>query len=307
MPEKNNYFLRLRAKVTLKGHWQTALLVLIAASLLGWISQAVSLIQGNTLRQQLLGALMQADAATLANPGFWKQALALQFGPERLLSNLLALASWLVAPMFTLGAINYFLQLLRGNKEQSWTVIFSRANIWLKGLGTTLLVLGRLLLWALPGLAVLVAVMWITLSVESLGGFAASWLVTMSIVGYIGMLIPMIRASFTYAMSMHFQADHPDWRCRDCVNASKTMMQGQRLNLFMMYISFIGWQLMIGLVSDMVMMLLGQLFYLIINLGLGLALSVYQNCSICAFYEAWREPVTGDDPLREAGENSTVI
>lgn len=307
MPEKNNYFLRLRARVTLKGHWQTALLVLVVASLLSWISQSVSLIQGNALRQQMMQALMQADASTFSSPEFWRHALSLQFGPERLLSNVLALVSWLVAPLFTLGVINYFLQLLRGHTEQSWTVVFSRASNWLKGLGTTLLMLGRSLLWALPGLAVLAAVMWITLSVESMSGFGASWLVTLSIVGYLGMLVPMIRAAFTYAMSMYFQADHPDWRCRDCVNASRTMMQGQRLNLFMMYISFIGWQLLIGLASDMALMLLGQLFYLLVNLGLGLALSVYQNCSICAFYEAWREPVTGDDPLREAGENGTVV
>ena len=101
-------------------------------------------------------------------------------------------------------------------------------------------------------------------------------------------------AFFRYALSMYFLVDHPDWRIRDCVAASKKAMANQKMNLFFMYISFIGWSLLISLLSNLIFTMFGQVLYLVVNLALNLALSVYQMCSVCAFYDAWRgEDVVG--------------
>ena len=59
MPEKNNFLLRLKARNALRGHWQTALLMMMLGSLVSWAAQAVSTIQGNTVLQQLTLAMQR--------------------------------------------------------------------------------------------------------------------------------------------------------------------------------------------------------------------------------------------------------
>ena len=306
MPEKQNVFLRLKARKALAGHWQTALLIMTISSLLSWASQVASTLQGNDLSSQMLLLLQQAQTSDLIDPNAVLKLLNAHFGPSRLVANLLTLASLLAAPMFTLGVTHYFLELLRGNTEQRWTAVFSRASSWLKGLGLELLMFLKSLAWSLPGLAFLTVVMLIAMSSNSLSGYGASWLITFSIVGYLGAIIPAILAVFRYALSMYFLADHPDWRIRDCITSSKQAMAHQKLNLFMMYLSFFGWSLLISLVGDLVFSMFGQIAYLLVSLALNLALSVYRSCSLCAFYDAWREGLPGTDALRDAGENGTV-
>lgn len=294
MPEKNNFLLRLKARNALRGHWQTALLMMMLGSLVSWATQAVSTIQGNTVLQQLMLAMQQVSDTDFITPDFWTDILSKQFGMSRLLANLLSLLAVLVAPMFTLGYIQYFLNLLRGGEEQRWTAVFSCASSWLKGLGLELWMFLKTMAWALPGLAGLFAVMLISVNVQSLSGYGASWLVTLSIVCYVGAIVPSVMAFFRYALSMYYLVDHPDWRIRDCVTASKKAMANQKMNLFFMYISFIGWSLLISLLSNLIFTMFGQVLYLVVNLALNLALSVYQMCSVCAFYDAWRgEDVVG--------------
>ena len=117
MPEKNNFILRLKARNALRGHWQTALLMMMLGSLVSWAAQAVSMIQGNTVLQQLMLAMQQVSDTDFITPDFWTDILSKQFGMSRLLANLLSLLAVLVAPMFTLGYIQYFLNLLRGGEE----------------------------------------------------------------------------------------------------------------------------------------------------------------------------------------------
>ena len=306
MPEKQNVFLRLKARKALAGHWQTALLIMTISSLLSWASQITSIQQLGSFSSQMQNLLQQAQASDLIGFDAMMELVRTHFLSDRLVANLLMLASLLAAPMFTLGVTHYFLGLLRGNTEQRWTAVFSRASSWLKGLGLELVMFLKSLAWSLPGLAFLTIVMLIAMSSNSLSGYGASWLITFSIVGYLGAIIPAILAVFRYALSMYFLADHPDWRIRDCITSSKQAMAHQKLNLFMMYLSFVGWSLLISLVSNLVFSMFGQIVYLLISLALNLALSVYRSCSLCAFYDAWREGLPGIDALRDAGENGTV-
>ena len=70
MPEKNNFLLRLKARNALRGHWQTALLMMMLGSLVSWAAQAVSTIQGNTVLQQLMLAMQQVRRYGLYHAGF---------------------------------------------------------------------------------------------------------------------------------------------------------------------------------------------------------------------------------------------
>lgn len=302
----NNFILRLKARQALAGHWQTALVVMLVASLPSWLAQIVSLLQGGGLQQQLLLSLQYATEETLSDPGYLLRLVESQLGASRLLSNALSLLSFLVTPMFTLGLMHFFLELLRGQKDQSWTVVFSRAKTGLKALGVELLMLVKMLLWAVPGLCCLLLLLWAIPSGGGISQHGLSWIITLMIVGYAAMIIPPIIAYFRYALSMFFLADHPDWGCRACVKASIASMAHQKLNLLMMQLSFLGWSILITMVSNMALYLLGTVLYQVLYLGMNLALSVYMNCSLCAFYLVWGAGRT-DDPLKVAGDSGTVV
>ena len=82
MPEKNNFLLRLKARNALRGHWQTALLMMMLGSLVSWAAQAVSTIQGNTVLQQLMLAMQQVSDTDFITPDFWTDILSKQFRDE---------------------------------------------------------------------------------------------------------------------------------------------------------------------------------------------------------------------------------
>lgn len=67
------------------------------------------------------------------------------------------------------------------------------------------------------------------------------------------------------------------------MKASIASMSHQKLNLFLMQLSFLGWSILISLVSNMALFMLGNVLNQVLYLGLNLALSVYMNCSLCAF------------------------
>ena len=114
--------------------------------------------------------------------------------------------------MFTLGLIHFFLELLHGRKDQSWTAVFSRVKTGLKGLGVELLTLVKMLLWAVPGLCCMGIITYLAMTVDSVSRHGLSWMVTLTIVSYAATIIPAVIAYFRYALSMFFLADHPDWR-----------------------------------------------------------------------------------------------
>ncbi len=330
MLEKNNFILRLKARQALAGHWQTALVVMLAASLPGWIAQVASLMQGGGLQQQLMAILMYGNGEQLADPNYLLKLVEQQLGASRLITNVLSVAAFLVTPLFTLGMLRFFLELLRGRKDQGWTAVFALAKTGLKGLGLELLMGLKMLLWALPGLgcmALLILVVSITEGASPYGvswmftlkldgvpiagsvkasPYGVSWMFTLMIVCYVGAIVPPIIAYFRYALSMFYLADHPDWRCRDCLKASIRSMAHQKLNLLLLRLSFLGWTLFISMVSNMALYMLGTVLYQVIYLGLSLALSVYVNCSLCAFYLAWG-PGGEVDPLQAAGDSGTVV
>ena len=306
MLEKNNFILRLKARQALAGHWQTALVVMLAASLPGWIAQVASLMQGGGLQQQLLAILMYGNGEQLADPNYLLKLVEQQLGASRLITNVLSVAAFLVTPLFTLGMLRFFLELLRGRKDQGWTAVFALAKTGLKGLGLELLMGLKMLLWALPGLGCMALLILVVSITEGASPYGVSWMFTLMIVCYVGAIVPPIIAYFRYALSMFYLADHPDWRCRDCLKASIRSMAHQKLNLLLLRLSFLGWTLFISMVSNMALYMLGTVLYQVIYLGLSLALSVYVNCSLCAFYLAWG-PGGEVDPLQAAGDSGTVV
>lgn len=57
-------------------------------------------------------------------------------------------------------------------------------------------------------------------------------------------LIPGIIKSFSYSMSMYILAESPNKSANTCITESKQMMDGHKLDLFILELSFIGWALL---------------------------------------------------------------
>ena len=54
-------------------------------------------------------------------------------------------------------------------------------------------------------------------------------------------VIPGIIKAYSYSMSFYILAENPDMTARDALNESKEIMKGNKLNLFVLELSFILW------------------------------------------------------------------
>lgn len=81
-------------------------------------------------------------------------------------------------------------------------------------------------------------------------------------------IIPGIMAAYSYAMTDYILAENPDMKATEAMRASKEMMKGNRMRLFLLELSFIGW-----------------LILCLFTCGLGVfALTPYQEAAYAAFY-----------------------
>ena len=55
------------------------------------------------------------------------------------------------------------------------------------------------------------------------------------------LFIPGIVKSYSYAMTDYILADHPEYTATQAINESRRMMDGNKMRLFMLDLSFIGW------------------------------------------------------------------
>ena len=54
-------------------------------------------------------------------------------------------------------------------------------------------------------------------------------------------VIPGIIKGYSWKMSFYIKADHPEYGWKECMDASAQMMNGHKMELFILELSFIGW------------------------------------------------------------------
>jgi uncharacterized membrane protein len=89
-------------------------------------------------------------------------------------------------------------------------------------------------------------------------------------------VIPGIVKSFSYAMTEFLAVDHPDWSANQCISESRRLMKGNKLRLFLLYLSFAGWWLMVIFASALVPFVGNCFQFLFIP---------YPETAVAAFYE----------------------
>lgn len=87
------------------------------------------------------------------------------------------------------------------------------------------------------------------------------------------LIIPGIIASYSLAMAPYIMADNPDITATEALKRSRKMMNGHKLDLFILHLSFIGWAILCGFTC-----------------GIGtLWLNPYRNTADAVFYLKLRE------------------
>lgn len=107
------------------------------------------------------------------------------------------------------------------------------------------------------------------------------------------LIIPGIVAGYSYSMSYYILLDNPGMSPSDVIRRSKEMMNGHRMDLFILHLTFIGW----GLLA-------------ILTLGIGILwLAPYVAASNTAFYldlKAGEQQTPYDQPYPDSHQNNII-
>lgn len=82
------------------------------------------------------------------------------------------------------------------------------------------------------------------------------------------LIVPGIVAAYSYAMTPYILAENPELTASEAISRSKEMMNGHKMELFLLDFSFIGWSILSALT---------------LNIG-NLWLNPYRNAAVAAFY-----------------------
>ena len=277
----SGYF-RRKALAALKNHWQPALLVALIVNLPTMLMQGFSAFTGNDVMTRLQSAVVVASRdGVLSREVLMKEIDTLLASTSFWTIRGLEIAALLVTPCLALGMYKWLSDLLRG-QEKPVNAVFCRTRLFFKSIGLQLLIILKVLLWMLPGIAAMAWVMWPAIQAGSkqaqLEALQRSQGLTLP--ALILMAVPGAIAALRYALSEYIMAEKPETGILTCIRRSKAMMQNQKRNLFLLLFSFLLWYLAELLVASM---LTGVLSFLVQMLA-GLALNVYMACSVCAFY-----------------------
>ena len=275
-------YYRKKALDALKGHWQTALLIALVVNLPTLLMQGFSVFTGNDLLDRLQAMIVSASRdgvmtpqlvldeynAILGSTGFWTV-------------RGLEILAWLVTPCLSLGMYKWLLDLLH-RQEGPVSTVFSRMRFFLKAIGLQLLIILKVLLWMLPGLAVIGYMFWQLFQAPSLQAQLAALRSTnnLALPAVLLAAVPGIMAALRYALSEYVMAETPENKILACIRRSKELMKDRKKSLFLLAVSFLLWYLLELLVASMLPGVLSLVFQMLA----GLAISVYMSGSFAAFY-----------------------
>ena len=102
------------------------------------------------------------------------------------------------------------------------------------------------------------------------------------------LIVPGIIKSIEYAMTPFIMVEHPHLSATEAIQASRDMMDGHKWELFVLSLTFIGWEI------------LGAL-----TCGIGLLwVTPYKNAAYAAFYRSFQETIPPRDTPKAAEEES---
>lgn len=274
----SNYELRQKAHKALRGNLPIILVVALIAILPSLISSTVVVMTDSDLNTYSMNLAMDPESVVYTGTIEDLMAEMTAFAQEKgWISALTTIVSNIVAPVLQLGLMAAILTMLRGGTPEVG-MAFSRLGSFVKSVLLSLLVNLKVLLWALPGMAVMILGSVITLTT------GASSALLLMLVGTVAMGVMMVRAAYSYAMSTLILADDPSVKVLECVRRSKTMMAGKRGQLFLLEMNYLIWNMLASMISGM----LGGVIGSTLSMALQLVVMAYMTTARCSFYDAHR-------------------
>ena len=284
-------FWKRMAREALRNHWLTALLIALIVNLPSLLVQGIATVTGN----ELLSRVQELLYSTVSPSGTMVDQEKLVAGLRHLTQESglwimqgLYLAAWLLTPCLTLGMTAWLLGRLRKQEDPGVTGVFSRMNLFFRGIGLRLYVAWRVFLFMLPGVALSalsLLPLWLSDSssrisvlsaVNTSMGLQSAAVIATGVLGVI--------AAMKYALADMFLADHPDMRAIQAARCSRMMTRGKKGQLFMLYLSFLLWYVLEMMITSFCLGMFGSVPALMAQMLMSLAISVYLQCSVAAFY-----------------------
>ena len=301
---------KLRARQALRGRWQTALLIALIVNLPTLLVQGIASFTGNDLLYRVQDALLRSlGAGGSVNMEALSTSLqSISDSTGIWVMQGLQLVALLLTPCLTLGMVSWLLDRLRGRKEDPGiTSVFSRLRLFFPGIGLRLYTLWRVFVFTLPGVALNILAwlpMWLqrgsSSDISRLSSINTS--VGLQTAAMFATLALALIGFLRYALGDMALADSESPRPIKAAKESKRLTNGRRAQLFSLYISFIFWYLLQTLVAGFTLTAFGEIISLMVQMLCQLAISVYLNASVCAFYlECRGEAVHG---IEETGEEA---
>lgn len=282
-----NYELKFKARAALKDNWQIALMVALIASLPSLASQVVALMTQSSTVQTLNSLMSTMQQNTTVNDVLLLLEESGITAGKYLPSVLVGIVSALLSPFLTLGMLNYFFKLLRGEADAVIGTVFSRKDCFFKAIGLNLMIFLRTFLWMLPGLALeVLALVLLPILYDS-----AFFIITLLMYAApLTMVILGIRAALHYAMATRFMAETPSMGINQCIRESVNMMRYRKMLLFSLEVSFMLLHLGITLLETLLLGMFGPVLASTLSMALSFALNVYVQMAVSAFFLAYRQP-----------------
>ena len=224
------------ARDVLQRKWTPALLVGLVASILGGVSEEGSGISFNYNEASSTVNLEIAGQNIYSASGSLDSGLAAFLAGSALYITVFlivfAVITFVLGSIVEIGYAKVNLNLLQ-RQEPSFDTLFSYMPFWQTAIASRFLRTLYTLLWTLL------------------------------------FIIPGIVASYSYSMTSYILAENPNLTASEAIAQSKQMMEGHRMDFFILELSFIGWRILSAL-----------------TLGIGnLWLRPYRQAAYAAFYK----------------------
>lgn len=292
---------KAKARAALKQHWLTALLIALIVNLPSLLVQGLAAYTNTDLMTRVENLILDAYSSTSAANSFTDSLRALVSESGVITMTALGVLAWLVTPALSVGMSHWTLERLRG-QELPVPTVFSRLRIFHKSIGLRLLIVLKVLLWMLPGIALTACSVIPILRADRTYEDVAVAVNTSVMIIYAGMAVMLVLAVMGYmyyALAEFILADEPEERVLSCARRSKGMMKGLRARLFSLILSFIFWYILVIAAASFISGIAGPVPALVAEMLGILFISVYMLTSEGAFYESLRKAPVEAVPAEE--------
>lgn len=271
---------RARARKAIQANIHVAILITFVALLPALIRSAAE-----AIAQKPVLEVYQQQIVTLRNTGtipdentLFAEIMA-SLGTVQYIALGAIVLLLLVQPFLELGWKACLLRILRGEPVEIQDV-FCRKSCFFKGIGLVLLQGLKMLVWMIPGMIGYMICTVLMVVIDSI------LFLYLGIACMIASVVMGLRAAMHYSMSTYFMAEHPEWGIRMCIKSSVDVMRNRKMQLAMLYLSFIGWMFLASLVTSLLSF--SSILALTVQMALTIPLNLYMTTAFCAFYEQYR-------------------